>query len=168
MIIMSKYLIFLIPFLFFISCADDNDEASTSGDFGGTWNATFIGDYANPDCSGDLDFEGWNMAVAFGFSQSLDIDGDNYTMTISMMGESEATSGDFSETDGNPCLNGECISINWITSGSVWSMDTEYDGYCEDFDGNETDDTDQESCEANGSAYYWFEPSCFQTVYTKE
>jgi len=166
---MSKYLTLLILPLFFIGCADDNDdEASTSGDYDGTWNVTFMGDYANADCSGDVDTTGWTMASAFGLSQSLEIDGDSYTMTMTMMGESESTSGDFSETDGNPCLDGECISINWITSGSVWSMDVEADAYCDDFDGNETDDTDQESCEANGSQYTWWEASCTQTIFTKQ
>ena len=166
---MSKYLIFLISLLFFIGCADDNDDdANTSGDYDGTWNVTFMGDYANADCSGEVDSVGWAMASAFGLSQSLEIDGDAYIMTMTMMGESESTSGDFSEIDGNPCLDGECISINWITSGSVWSMDVEADAYCDDFDGNETDDTDQESCVANGSGYTWWEASCTQTIFTKE
>ena len=135
---MPKYLIFLTTLMFFIGCADDNDdEANISSEFDGTWNVTFMGDYANADCSGELDSEGWNMAAAFGFNQSLEIDGDTYTMTISMMGESETTSGDFSVIEGDPCLDGQCISINWITSGSVWSMDAESDAYCDDFDGNE-------------------------------
>ena len=166
---MLKYLFSLILLLFFIGCSDDNDdEANTSSDYDGTWNVTFMGDYANADCSGEVDSEGWTMAVAFGFSQSLEIDGDTYTMTVSMMGESETISGDFSETDGNPCLDGECISINWITPGSVWSMDVERDAYCDDFDGNETDDIDQESCEANGPGYDWWEAYCTQATYTKQ
>ena len=166
---MSKYLIFLISLLFFIGCADDNDDdANTSGDYDGTWNVTFTGDYANADCTGEVDSTAWDMASAFGLSQSLEINGGTYSMITTIMGESETFSGDFSETDGNPCLDGECISINWITAGSVWSMDIESDAYCDDPDGNETDDTDQESCEANGSGYDWWDASCTQTVFTKE
>ncbi len=166
---MLKNLTYLILLLFFFGCSDENeDEANTLSGFDGTWNVTFMGDYANADCSGELDSEDWTMATAFGFSQSLEIDGDTYTMTMSMMGESEVTSGNFSETENDPCLDGECISINWITSGSVWSMDIEEDAYCDDFDGNETDDTDQESCEANGSQYAWWEASCTQTIFTKQ
>ena len=60
------------------------------------------------------------------------------------------------------------FSINWITPGSVWSMDVERDAYCDDFDGNETDDTDQESCESNGPGYDWWEAYCTQATYTKQ
>ena len=80
----------------------------------------------------------------------------------------ESLSGTFSENEGSPCLDGECISINWITPGSVWSMDIESDGYCDDSNSEETSDTTQESCEANGDGYDWYSESCTQSVYTKE
>ena len=38
----------------------------------------------------------------------------------------------------------------------------------DDFDGNETDDIDQESCEANGPGYDWWEAYCTQATYTKQ
>jgi len=166
---MSKYLTFLIPIIFFVGCANEDDDASTSGDFDGTWNVTFMGDYANADCSGDVDTTGWALSAAFGISQVLEIDGDSYTMTVSMVGQvMESLSGTFSENEGSPCLDGECISINWITPGSVWSMDIESDAYCEDSNLEETSDTTQQSCEANGDGYDWYPESCTQSVYTKE
>ena len=98
---------------------------------------------------------------------TLEIDGESYTMTVSMAGEvMESLSGNFSETNGSPCLDGECISANWVTTGSVWDMDTESDAYCEDADGNDTSDADQTACESADND--WYSESCTQTVWTKQ
>jgi len=165
---MKKILMILVPLLFFVGCADDdNDSSNTSGNYDGTWNLTFLGEYANADCSGDIDSTGWAFASAFGFVQTLEIDGESYTMTVSMAGEvMESLSGNFSETNGSPCLDGECISANWVTTGSVWDMDTESDAYCEDADGNDTSDADQTACESADND--WYSESCTQTVWTKQ
>ena len=59
---MKKYLVLLLPLIFFIGCADDDDDSSSSSSFDGTWQVTFIGDYENGDCSGSVDSTGWDFA----------------------------------------------------------------------------------------------------------
>ena len=166
---MKKYLLMFLPLMFFIGCADDSDDddSSSSSSFDGTWQVTFMGEYQNADCSGSVDSTGWVFASAFGLIQTLEIDGDSFTMSMTMMGETEQTTGAFSEVDGNPCLDGECISLNWETNGQVWSMDMISDAYCEDYYEVELPEyTEQASCEDSGN--YWWDSSCLMTQWTKQ
>jgi len=165
---MKKYLLIFLPLMFFIGCADDSDdEDSSSSSYDGTWQVTFMGDYENADCSGSVDTTGWDFALAFGLVQTLEIDGDSYTMSVTMMGETQQTTGDFSEVGGDPCLDGDCISINWETDGQVWSSDMPSDAYCEDYDEVELPEyTEQASCEDSGN--YWYDAYCTMTQWTKQ
>ena len=166
---MKKYLMMVLPLMFFIGCADDSDDddSSSNSSFDGTWQVTFIGDYENPDCSGSVDSTGWAFASVFGLVQTLEIDGDSYTMSITMMGQTEQMTGTFSEIDGNPCIDGDCLPIIWETSGQIWSSNMTSDAYCEDYDEVELPDyTDQTSCEDSGN--YWYDESCTITVWTKQ
>ena len=54
---MKKALLLLFPLVIFISCGDNEDEEVLS--FVGTWNLTFMGEYENADCTGDLDSSNW-------------------------------------------------------------------------------------------------------------
>tara|TARA_A100001011_G_scaffold353523_1_gene395139 strand:+ start:1339 stop:1836 length:498 start_codon:yes stop_codon:yes gene_type:complete len=165
---MNKYFTLLITLILFIGCSNDEDESNTFSDFEGSWNMTFVGDYANADCSGSIDSTAWALSSAFGLSQVLEIDGGSFTQTTLMAGQvMESLSGSFSEVDSNPCLDEDCILINWITEGSEWSMDIESDAYCEDPEMENTSDTSQESCESNGDGYNWFSAVCTKVVYTK-
>ena len=167
---MKKCFIIFLPLMFFIGCADDSDDedSSSSSSYDGTWQVTFMGDYENADCSGSVDTTDWAFALAFGLVQTLEIDGDSYTSSVTMMGETQQTTGVFSEVDGNPCLDGECISINWETDGQVWSSDMTTDAYCEDWDGVELPEyTEQASCEED-SGNYWWDAYCTKSQWTKQ
>ena len=166
---MKKYLLIFLPLMFFIGCADDSDddESSSSSSYDGTWQVTFIGDYENADCSGSVDSTGWAFASLFGLVQTLEINGDSFTMSMTMMGETEQTTGTFTEENDNPCIDGDCIEINWVTDGQVWSSDITTDAYCEDFDGVELSEySEQSSCEESGN--YWSDEICTVTVWTKQ
>ena len=168
---MKKYLIILFPLIFFLGCADDSedDDSSSNSSFDGTWQVTFLGDYENADCSGSVDSTGWAFASLFGFVQTLEIEEDSYTMSITMMGETEQMTGDFYDEDGMPCILDECLPITWETNGQVWSSDMISDAYCEDFDGEELPDyTDETSCEDADSGNLWYDESCTITVWTKQ
>lgn len=166
---MKRILTLLLSLIFFAGCGDDDEEggANTSGDFDGTWKVTFIGDYAKADCTGDIDSTGWAFSSILGFSATLEIDGGSATFTTIMGGTVvDASESTFSEVDGAPCLDGECLPINWISSGSVWSVGAAADAYCEDADGNDTSDADEIACEGNGND--WYASSCSHSVYTKQ
>ena len=158
----------LLPLMFFIGCADDDDDdSSSSSSFDGTWQVTFMGDYENSDCSGSVDSTGWAFASAFGLVQTLEIDGDSYTMSVTMLGQTEQMTGNFYEEDGIPCLDGECLPITWETNGQVFSTNMVSDAYCENYDEVELPEyTDQTSCEDSGN--YWYDESCTITVWTKQ
>ena len=98
---------------------------------------------------------------------TLEIDGDLYTMSITMMGQTEQITGAFSEIDGNPCIDGECLPIIWEASGQIWSSNMTSDAYCEDYDEVELPDyADRTSCEDLGN--YWYDESCTITVWSKQ
>ena len=166
---MKKYLMIFLPLMFFIGCDDNSndDDSSSSSPYDGTWQVTFIGEYENADCSGSVDSTTWAFAALFGLVQTLEIDGDSYTMSMTMMGETEQTTGTFSEEDGDICVDGECLPMTWETDGEVWSQNITSDAYCEDYDEVELPDyTDQPSCEDSGN--YWYDESCVITVWTKQ
>ena len=165
---MKKYLIMLLPLLFFIGCSDDDSDDDSGTSFDGTWQVTFMGEYENADCSGSVDSLGWAFITAFGMVQTLEIDGDSYTISTTMMGNTEQTTGTFTEEDGSLCLDGLCLPIAWETDGQVWLSNMTSDAYCED--ANTMDElsqyTDQSSCEDSGND--WYDESCTKTVWAKQ
>ena len=86
---MKKYLIMLLPLLFFIGCEEDNSDDSSSGNnsvsFDGTWELTFSGDYENADCSGSVDSNEWGF-ISEVLIQVLTVSGDTYTMVETITG----------------------------------------------------------------------------------
>ena len=127
-----------------------------------------MGEYENADCSGSVDSLGWAFITAFGMVQTLEIDGDSYTISTTMMGNTEQTTGTFTEEDGSLCLDGLCLPIAWETDGQVWLSNMTSDAYCED--ANTMDElsqyTDQSSCEDSGND--WYDESCTKTVWTNQ
>jgi len=166
--IMKKYLLILLPLMFFIGCADDDDDdSSSSASFDGTWQLTFAGEYENANCSGSIDSTGWAFMTAFGMVQTVEITGSSYTMSVTMLGETEQMTGTFSEQDGKPCIDGDCLTVTWVTSGQVWSTNQMDDAYCEDDNGDEYPEyTTETSCDDAG--YDWSDASCSILVWTKQ
>ena len=169
---MKKYLIILLPLLFFIGCEEDNsDDDSSSGNssvlFDGTWKMTFSGDYENADCSGSVDSIAWGF-ISEVWTQELTVNGDTYTMLETITGEVDTTySGTFTEENGNPCLDGECLVVTWIVDGQKLSIDEISDAKCNDEEDVILPEyTDQTSCEDAGQI--WDEPICTLSTWEKQ
>ncbi len=71
-----KYFTILVCCLAMIACEDDKDETTLGDDVLGGWSITNMGQYANADCSGELDYTGWALAVAFGVSMEYTFNAD--------------------------------------------------------------------------------------------
>ena len=165
---MKKALLLLIPLMIFISCEDEKEDEDVSA-FVGIWDLTFMGEYENADCTGDLDSTLWAFAQAFGMSVTMILDDDGTVeMTFSVMGETETETGTWSEnSDGTSLtINGESQNVSMASDGNSFSVTAMDDAYCEDSDGEETSYTDSTSCQAAGN--YWIEASCSYMEYTKE
>ena len=165
---MKKALLLLFPLMIFISCGDNEDEEVSS--FVGTWNLTFIGEYENADCTGDLDSSGWVLAQAFGMEASMILGEDGTAeVSLSVFGNTETETGTWSESsDGSLILDGGDDEEGVLSvDGNTISVKSPSDAYCEDADGEELPQyADQSSCENAGND--WYEASCTLTEYTKQ
>jgi hypothetical protein len=165
---MKKALLLLFPLMIFISCGDNEDEEVSS--FVGTWNLTFIGEYGNADCTGDLDSSGWFLAQAFGMEASMILGEDGTAeVSLSVFGNTETETGTWSESsDGSLILDGGDDEEGVLSvDGNTISVKSPSDAYCEDADGEELPQyADQSSCENAGND--WYEASCTLTEYTKQ
>ena len=165
---MKKALLLLFPLMIFISCGDNEDEEVSS--FVGTWNLTFIGEYGNADCTGDLDSSGWFLAQAFGMEASIILGEDGTAeVSLSVLGNTETETGTWSESsDGSLILDGGDDEEGVLSvDGNTISVKSPSDAYCEDVDGEELPQyADQSSCENAGND--WYEASCILTEYTKQ
>jgi len=154
--------------MIFISCGDNEDEEVPS--FVGTWNLTFIGEYGNADCTGDLDSSGWVLAQAFGMEASMILGEDGTAeVSLSVFGNTETETGTWSESsDGSLILDGGDDEEGVLSvDGNTISVKSPSDAYCEDADGEELPQyADQSSCENAGND--WYEASCTLTEYTKQ
>ena len=54
-----------------IACEDKNDDQD-GGSLVGIWELSNMGDYANADCSGEIDDAGWALASAFGLKATME------------------------------------------------------------------------------------------------
>ena len=165
---MKKALLLLFPLMIFISCGDNEDEEVSS--FVGTWNLTYMGEYENADCTGDLDSSGWVLAQAFGMEASVTLDEDGTVeVSISVLGNTETETGTWSESsDGSLILDGGDDEEGVLSvDGNTISFKSPSDAYCEDVDGEELPQyADQSSCENAGND--WYEASCTLAEYTKQ
>ena len=165
---MKKALLLLFPLIIFISCGDNEDEEVSS--FVGTWNLTFMGEYENADCTGDLDSSSWALVQAFGMDASITFNEDGTAeVSISVFGNTETETGTWSESsDGSLMLDGVEDEDGVLSvDGNTISLKDPSDAYCEDEDGEELPQyTDQSSCENAGND--WYEASCTLSEYTKQ
>ena len=165
---MKKALLLLFPLIIFISCGDNEDEEVSS--FVGTWNLTFMGEYENADCTGDLDSSSWALVQAFGMDASITFNEDGTAeVSISVFGNTETETGTWSESsDGSLILDGGDDEEGVLSvDGNTISVKSPSDAYCEDADGEELPQyADQSSCENAGND--WYEVSCILSEYTKQ
>ena len=151
-----------------ISCEEEKDnESSSNSNLIGKWNMSNMGEYENANCSGKIDYSGFALMQAFGVTQVMEFK-SNGTMTLSMSvsGENVVLSVSATWTEGKNqfCAEGECI--DFTVNGDILTYNGKSDAYCEDSDGNETDQTSESACMSAGND--WYEASCTLTEYTKQ
>ncbi|MBT4034280.1 MAG: hypothetical protein HOB84_12490 [Candidatus Marinimicrobia bacterium] len=160
-----KFVTIIICCLALIACEDDADDVTLSDDVLGGWSITNMGQFANADCSGDLDYTGWALAVAFGVSMEYSFNADgtvDVSTTAFGMTETETLSWD---VDGDQlCIEGECETVD--LSGDAITIVTSADAYCEDDMGDEIDGVTMTECEAAGND--WYEAACYEFTATRQ
>ena len=168
---MKKALLLFFPLMIFISCGDKEDEEIST--FVGTWNLTFMGEYENANCTGDLDSSGWVLAQAFGIEASITFDEDGTAeITMTVFGITETETGTWSESsDGSLIIDGadEEASVSLSVDGNTFSVTAPSDAYCEGENGEELlEYTDQSSCENASPDNTWYDEECLLSEYTKQ
>ena len=163
---MKRYLGLLVSFtLFIVSCEDKNDDES-GGSLVGTWELSNMGQYANENCSGSVDYTGFAFTQLLGLKVTMTFTSDGKgTYSTSAIGETFNLSLTWDENKSEICMAG-IMCYEYKLSGSKFTMDMEEDAYCEDSDGNETDESDKSSCEAAGNM--WNEATCSVQEFTKK
>ena len=161
-----KNILLLLSLLLIISCEEEKDnEASSSSNLIGKWNMSNMGEYENANCSGKIDYTGFAFMQVFGVSQVMEFKSNGtMTLSISMLGENEVLSATWTEGKNQFCTEGECI--DFTVDGGILTYNDKSEAYCEDSDGNETDQTSESSCMSAGND--WYEASCTITEYTKQ
>jgi len=156
---MNKIII-LLSLLAFFACEDNKDDDSS---LIGTWDLSNMGEYANGDCTGEVDNTGWALVQAFGMKLTMIIKSDG-TGTYSAAIGTETQDVSLTWDENKICMMGECI--NYKVSGDSFSLDQQTEAYCEDDYGDETNHSTKAACESAGNG--WFEASCTKMTFTKE
>jgi len=103
-----KRSILLITLLAFMACEDKKDEISP---LIGTWEISNLGEYANANCSGALDYSGWAFVQAFGFKINIVIKEDGTgTMTVTIGNEKEEAPLTWDDSKSQICVMGDCLT----------------------------------------------------------
>jgi hypothetical protein len=155
-----KKIIILLSLLAFFACEDNKDDDSS---LIGTWELSNMGEFANGDCTGEVDNTGWALVQAFGMKVTMIIKSDG-TGTYSATIGTETQDVSLTWDENKICMMGECI--NYKVSGDSFSLDQQTEAYCEDDYGDETNHSTKAACESAGNG--WFEASCTKMTFTKE
>ena len=157
--IMNKIII-LLSLLAFFACEDNKDDDSS---LIGTWELSNMGEYANADCTGEVDNTMGALALAFGMKITMTIKSDGtgtYSITAGDVNQDVSLTWD----ENKICLMGECI--NYKVSDNSFSLDQLTEASCEDDYGDETNHSTKTTCESAGNE--WIEASCAQMTFTKK
>ena len=149
-----------------MACEDKNDDEKDGGSLVGTWELSNMGDYANSDCSGEINDAGWALANAFGLKATMEFASNGKGIyTLSFMGEKQEVALTWNSSESEIGLYGtQCL--DYKLNGNKFILDAPNDSYCEDSNGNETNHSEQSSCESAGNM--WNLPSCQMQEYTKK
>jgi hypothetical protein len=160
-----KYLTVLICCLALLSCEEEAKDKSLSEEVQGDWMITNMGQFANADCSGELDYTGWALAVAFGVSMEYTFNANGTVdISTSAFGMTETETLTWEANGDQLCLEGECATVD--LSGDTFTVIGREDAYCEDADGETVDGVDMTACEAAGND--WYEAACYQLTATRK
>ena len=152
--------IILAALLTLFACENNEDDNSS---LIGTWELSNMGEFANGDCTGEVDNTGWALVQAFGMKVTMIIKSDG-TGTYSATVGTEIADVSLTWDENKICMMGECI--NYKVSGDSISFDQQAEAYCEDDYGDETNHSTKAACES--ASYLWFEASCTQMTFTKK
>ena len=155
-----KKIILLLSLLAFFACEDNKDDDSS---LIGTWELSNMGEFANGDCTGEVDNTGWALVQAFGMKVTMIIKSDG-TGTYSATIGTETQDVSLTWDENKICMMGECI--NYKVSGDSFSLDQQTEAYCEDDYGDETNHSTKAACESASNE--WIEASCTQMTFTKK
>jgi hypothetical protein len=167
---MKKILLLLIlGLLTFMACEDKKDEIEDKVDeispLIGTWEVSNLGEYANANCSGALDYTGWVFVQAFGYKITIVIKEDGTgTMTMILGDEKEEEALTWDDSKSQICIMGDCLSYK--IDGDSFTIDQPVEAFCSDDDGDQTNHDSQSTCEAAGNA--WEEATCSIMIFTKK
>ena len=167
---MKKILLLLIlGLLTFMACEDKKDEIEDKVDeispLIGTWEVSNLGEYANANCSGALDYTGWAFVQAFGVKITIVIKEDGTgTMTMIFGEEEEEEALTWDDSKSQICIMGDCLSYK--IDGDSFTIDQPVEAFCSDDDGDQTNHDSQSTCEAAGNA--WEEATCSIMTFTKK
>ena len=156
-----KRSILLITLLAFMACEDKKDEISP---LIGTWEVSNLGEYANANCSGALDYTGWVFVQAFGYKITIVIKEDGTGTMTMILGEEEEEALTWDDSKSQICIMGDCLSYK--IDGDSFSIDQPVEAFCSDDDGDQTNHDSQSTCEAAGNA--WEEATCSIMIFTKK
>ena len=158
-----KRSILLITLLAFMACEDKKDEISP---LIGTWEVSNLGEYANANCSGALDYTGWAFVQAFGVKITIVIKEDGTGTMTMIFGEEEEEEEALTWDDSKSqiCIMGDCLSYK--IDGDSFTIDQPVEAFCSDDDGDQTNHDSQSTCEAAGNA--WEEATCSIMIFTKK
>ncbi len=152
--------IILAALLTLFACEDNKDDDSI---LIGTWELSNMGEFANGDCTGEVDNTGWALVQAFGMKVTMIIKSGG-TGTYSATIGTEIQDVSLTWDENKICMMDECI--NYKLSGDSFSLDQQTEAYCEDDYGDETSHSTKAACESDGNG--WFEASCTKMTFTKK
>ena len=101
-----KKIIILTSLLAFFSCEDNKDDDSS---LIGTWELSNLGEYANENCTGDLDASGWALIQAFGMTVTMTMKADGKG-TYSVKFGTDIENVPLTWNEKEICIYGECSS----------------------------------------------------------
>ena len=153
--------IILAALLTLFACEDNKDDDSS---LIGTWELSNMGEFANGDCTGEVDNAGWALVQAFGMTAIMTIKAGGKGTYSVKMGGTEMESVSLTWDENKICMMGECI--DYKVSGGSFSLDQQTEAYCEDDYGDETNHSTKAACESAGND--WIEASCQKMTFTKE
>ena len=107
-----------------------------------------MGEYASADCTGELEYTGWEFAQAFGVEISMTINDDGTgSATTTMFDVPVSVLFTWQDLNGMLCFTetgGVEVCNSYDLSGSSMSVTTTDDAHCEDDDDNETEHTEED------------------------
>jgi len=161
-----KKLLFILPLLLLlVGCEEEADVPTIDDIIVGTWSVTTMGTFANDDCSGAMDYTEWGLAQAFGITISFNFKAaGTVDMTVTGFGKAETETLDWTATDDQLCIDGECMSFTLSNDDKTLKFVDSEDAYCEDMSGEEVD-LNQTECGTAGND--WYEAVCYEYTMTK-